>query len=605
MKDLNTSQITSVAYGTSITDMSIINIIKHKNKDAKLYSTLEDTNQLHKTGELEYEQRRIEQNSKSVIRKQEEVWPISKKYSDTSTLYRRSRLHLGLWSRIKRNSKGSLPKEIDFISNEQIEYADSLSIKSYTTANRSIRKCCLTVFTACAKMASRSLGCFENCKKYPYSCKSIPLSVKELSKPTHAGTDTMGRKNDPVVQKKVIQQLRSTFKKPTSYNFFFKNQSVIITKEMMNIFSLPELIFHRFQATYDKISQRCTEKSRIVWCIPYFIVALENIFFGKIIESTKLNAKRSRIAVFPIGLTNYEIGQKSVRTLRESFDILGNKNYKIYSLDFSKFDQTVPNWTKDLFFSLFKINIDMNQIEEKIYDYLRIYIKFTPFIYKDKLMYKEKGISSGLLITNLFDTWFQLTIHYFVCIVQELYPELVKVILSELTSFDKLDMDKERVRKEVLVSEPLVRVMGDDAILLCDTHTLALFQSVCKMLGMTVKVKHTCNHPNDDIFFLGRFWNKQNRPTQSEEYIALRIVYTKWYDQKKIPFSLEKLHLYRILSVCLPLIGGKQFLDKYLFDYEPYVEFKNSDEGFIYMKDFIEEQFKFYDRDHLFQVDSY
>lgn len=606
MIELNTNQIASVAYATGITDVSVINIIKRKNyNNVKLYPTLEDVNQLHKTGELEHEQRRIEQDSELVTRKQEEIWPKSKKYNDTSTLYRRSRLHMGLWTRINRNSKGSLPKEIDFITNEQIEYADSLSIKSYTTANRSIRKCCLAVFTACSKMASRSLGCFENCKKYPYSCKPISLSVKELSKPTHAGTDTLGRKNDPIVQRKVIRQVRDTFKKPKSYDFFFKNQSIVLTKEILNMFSLPELIFHRFQATYDSLTERCTEKSRIVWCVPYFIVAIENMFFGKIIESTKLKSKRSSVSVYPIGLTNYEIGQKSVRTLRNSFEILGNKHFKIYSLDFSKFDQSVPNWTKDLFFSLFRVNLDLNSIEEKIYNYLRIYIKYTPFVYKDQLLYKEKGISSGLLITNLFDTWWNLTIHYFVCIVQEVFPELVEVILSELSSFDKLKMDKERILREVIISDPLIRVMGDDAIILCDTQTLELLKSVCKMLNMSVKVKHVCNHPDDGIFFLGRYWNSSNRPYQTEEYMALRIVYTKWYDEKKIPFSIEKLHLYRMLSVCLPLIGGKQFLDKYLFDYEPYREFKNSTEGFIYMKDFIEEQFKFYERDDLFQVDSY
>lgn len=588
-----------------ITDSRLIEIIKSKNHIyAKLQSFEKIRNIRYKINAVAGG--RSPKRDKNASGQQKKIWETSKIYSDTSKLYRRNRCHLGLRTRIAGNSKGSLPKEINFLTSDEINAADRVSIESYLTPSRSIRKCCLTVFTSCAKLASRSLGCFKNCSKYSYSCKPIALSVKELSKNTHAGTDTLGRKDDIKVQSRVIKQIRDVFRKPKSYDFFYKSQSIIITNSLMNIFSLPELIFHRFQATYDDVKKICNEKSRIVWAVPYFIISIENIFFGSIIDSTKQNAVTSEVAIYPIGLTNYEIGQKSVKTLRNDFRIIGTKSgYKIYSLDFSKFDTNIPNWAKDIFFALHAQVITMQEQQTKIYDYLRLYFKYTPFIYKDELLYKERGISSGLLITNLFDTWWNLTIHYFVQMIKEVFPEVKDEIFSEKTSFDKLYLDKQRIRNDILITDPLVRVMGDDAILLCDEYTLELHRVICKMVGLTVKIKHVCNSPDDDIFFLGRYWNTNNRPFQTEEYMALRIVYTKWYDEKKIPFSLKDLHLYRMLSICLPLIGGKEFLDKYLFDYKPYRDFKTSQKGFIYMKEFIEEQFKFYSYEDAFDVDSY
>jgi hypothetical protein len=384
-----------------------------------------------------------------------------------------------------------------------------------------------------------------------------------------------------------------------------KNPSFLLDSGLDHLLNLPELIFHRFQAVYDDVSNICVEKSRLVWCVPYTVVSLENIFFGKLIDSTKSKSINSEEVLYPISLTNFQIGQRSVSTLRKKFRILGNKNFKIYSLDFKKFDSTVPNWTKDMFFSIMRACIDLTPKQNKVYDYLRFYVKHTPFVSKEGINFKNKGISSGLLITNLFDTWLNLTIFYFVDVVKLLYPEVIDDIYDHEIPFDRISMDKSKVKYGFIIREPFVRVMGDDSIYLCDEFSLELHRKICRLIGMDVTVKHVCHHPDDDIFFLGRFWNSSNRPFQTEEYMALRIVYTKWYDDKTIPFDLKDLHLFRMLSICLPLIGGKEFLDKYLFDYEPYIRFSKSDEGFIYIKEFIEDNFRFTEKTKAYDVDNY
>jgi hypothetical protein len=512
---------------------------------------------------------------------------------------------MGLWSRIRSNSDGSLPKEITSIEREQIESIDRNAIESYLTPSGSVRKCFITVFTACAKKSGASLGFFKDYSECPYSCQSTVLSVKELSKPTHAGTDTLGKKNDPKVQKRVIAQLKDILGKPTSKKIITKNLSQVLDEKVLSkLYSLPELIFHRFQAVYDSDLDSCTEKSRIVWCVPYVIVALERIFLGQLIDNVKIFSKQKSYTYYPIGLTNYEIGKRAVGTMRDLFYV-EPEGKKIYSLDFSKFDSTVPQWSKDVFFSLVKPLINMSSNEQKVFDYLRIYVKYTPFIYKDNVIIKQKGISSGLLITNLFDSWLNLTIHHFVRMIQVEYPELIIPIIEGKITPQNMEIDPERVKFDQISIHPVVRVMGDDTLILCDEATIALHNAVCKMLGMKVSIKHITERPDDDVFFLGRYWDINSRPFQTEEYIALRVVYTRWYDSKKIPFPIEKLHLYRVLSVCLPLLGGKEFLDKYLYDWEPYIEFSSSDDGFIFMKDYIEKEFQFVYKEKAFDVDNY
>jgi hypothetical protein len=426
-----------------------------------------------------------------------------------------------------------------------------------------------------------------------------------LSKNTHAGTDTLGKKNNLDVQKRVIRQVRDIFRKPSSHNIISKHPIVNIDSRLFNLFGLPELIFHRFQAIYDETLDICKEKSRIVWCVPYTIVALENIFFGELINSVKKYSLLSNEVVYPLGLTNYQIGQRSVGTLRNRFHSLGKKDYKIYSLDFSKYDSTIPNWAKDLFFSLCRQVLDLDKNQSQVYDYLRVYVKHTPFVFGDEVKFKKKGISSGLLITNVFDTWWNLTIHYFVHLLYDVYPECIDDIYDREITFDKLYMDKSKVKYELLINNPIVRVMGDDTIILCSPFELELHKKICTLLGMKVTVKHVTHDPFDPIFFLGRYWNYNNRPYQSEEYMSLRIVYTKYYNEEKIPFSKKDIHLNRMLSICLPLIGGKEFLDKYLFDYKPYQRFKTSKKGFIYIKEFIEDNFRFVDYSKAFDVDNY
>lgn len=602
------NSIASTAYRTSITDGRFLKLYIERKRypnvktlPSRLRKKLE--NESHSSsGE------RLSKRASNDCRKAESIWKGSIPYHDTSRMYRRNRCHMGLWSRIKRNSNQSLPREIRFAEPNEIIAEDRVQITSYTTPSRGCRKCCVAVFSKCALLAATDFGCFENSQKRPYRVKPISLSVKELSKNTNAGTDTLGRKDDPDVQNVVIQQLRDLFRRPTSFKLFDKNYSYAVSDKLFRMFDLPELIFHRFQATYDRVTGICKEKSRIVWCVPYTIVALENLFFGKIIESCKDRMRSINEVVYPTGLTNYQIGQRSVGTLRSKYANLyyhGAKDMMIVSIDISKFDSSMVNWFKDIFFAMFEPAIHFVGSSKKVYDYLRLYVKFTPFVYEGKVLHKLRGISSGLLITNFIDSLWNYTTYQFQNLIELYYPEYEQMLFEGKFDVEKTYIDPSRVIDKVVLVRPTVRVFGDDSIFLCTQRQLTVYTNICKMLGMTVKVKHCCNHPEDPIFFLGRYWNNQNRPFQTDEYLALRIVYTKWYNEKDLPFSIKKLHLYRMLSICLPFVNGKEFLDKYLYDYPGYQEFINSGEGYVFCKEYITDQYQYYEGYKVYDVDSY
>jgi len=554
--------------------------------------------------------RRNVQEFENDTRKTGAVWKQKKKHIDTSGRYSMPRPNMDLWSRIHRNSSGTLPRQIDSLGSEQIKSQDRNTVESYVTSSRGIRKCCLTVLVACAKSAAYSIGCFEGLKKRSYRIRPISLSVKELSKSTAAGADTYGKKNDKNVQNRVIAQINDLFNNPTLRKAIGLNPEIHIDDSIgERLYLLPETIFHRFQAMFDEDKLVCNVKSRIVWCVPYLIVALENMFFGDILQSVKEAMLKKNVCIYPIGLRNYEIGQNCIGTLRNTYSIVGNKTgFRIYSLDFSKFDINIPQFVKDIFFALLGAVIDFESVNfaDKIYYYLRVYVKYTPFIYDGAIWFKQRGISSGLFITNLFDTFWNLTLHIFTNVIDELYPDVKQQVLVREGTFDKIFMDKNYINTiEQNGYVPFVRVMGDDSIILCREETFILFRAVCRAFGMTVTIKHVCKSPDDPIFFLGRYWDRNNLPYQTEGYIALHIVYTRWYEKKVLPFHLRDLHLNRMLSICLPLKGGKEFLDKYLFDYEPYSDFLKSEKGFTYMKDFIENTFQYISREKAFVVQNY
>jgi hypothetical protein len=373
------------------------------------------------------------------------------------------------------------------------------------------------------------------------------------------------------------------------FNAFTSGLTVSEKGLTQSLFELPQMLFRRFQIGFNE-DNSLKIKPRVVWCIPHLVVSIEAYFMWNILQQMKERSVSDSNYPYNIGQTNRQISQ-SISSLRKN--CLNVESNSIFSLDYSKYDRTIPNWFFDIFFAIVEDRLDLSVHEKIIFDNLRLYIKYTPMIFDDRLVFKSRGISSGLFITNLLDTVFNLTL-----------IKLTEIFFSEFPEyFDKVRFTKRMLFNERIDHKPVAnvlsffsfttRVLGDDGIVYWNSDKLHFLQRLCFFLGMTLSIKNITKDPhNGDIFYLGRYWDSNNIPDQTDLYMAGHIVLrTKWYNKDDIDFSIDDLDAMRILSICLPLKSGKLFINKYLKDYEPLNNFLNQKKDFVLLKDWPHDEY--------------
>jgi hypothetical protein len=508
-----------------------------------------------------------------------------------------------LWSEINRSNPNSLPKRIITPDRSSVESKDLSTLESYSGSNRRIRRRILPFLTKSGIIAATDIWNYDVNKTAFRKPLSVSDSVESLIKPTNAGAPTMRKKNANSVVRETILSMRNLLRSPIGIKFITSNVSkryFHVSNSLEALYQLPEVIFHRFQPALTPGSKVVENKSRVVWCVPFIIVAFENYFLGNVIHRAILKSQTDNISIYPTGLNNLSIGRKSVNSLRNKFlsleksSFLSNSKRSIYSLDFSKFDSTIDNIFKDIFFCLIRKELILTSNESKIFDYLRTYIKYSPYIYKGEFRIKNKGISSGLLITNLFDSFVNLMLIYMTDQLCQKYFDIAvglidsQINLLDVTSLCEDDLPIPDFRRSCS------RILGDDALVVWSSFELLVHELICKTLGLNVTIKHKTDSSFNDIFFLGRYWKPDGLPYQSELYMSSHIVIrTKRYDLNLLPFDVEKLDLFRVLSICLPLGNGKSYLDKTFKDWKPYKEFLTEGSGFNYLKDFPDSEYAF------------
>lgn len=452
----------------------------------------------------------------------------------------------------------------------EVENQDRICWQSYTVRSRHLHASKRYKIARAGIQSARELSIISDSYGRENTFKGrIEECVMAMSKNTNSGYPFFKRKND----KKCIDDTISWMNNITensNYYSVFKNPIILN----------PSTIFHRVQPSVDNENKTAEIKIRQVWGEPQRIVCLEYYFFGNIVKRVFTNIKNSIQPIYSTGLSNYEISQKIISKFR--IKLLNNELNQVYSIDYSKYDRTIPTEAIDLFFAICSESLKLEENEYKLFNILRLYLKHTPFIYKDRLHFKMKGISSGSYITNLFDTWWNITLF----ILASSIRESKNLDVNNLENDDFFD----NIFHELRINDNICRNLstcGDDALVYCDSLLISIHRIICLNIGMNVSVKNVTYDYNDDIFFLGRFWNEFNEPFQSELYMITHIILrTKWYDKHSVDFDISsELTLNRILSICLPLSNGKTFLDKYFYDYIPYYEFINSNKDFTLLKE--------------------
>lgn len=338
------------------------------------------------------------------------------------------------------------------------------------------------------------------------------------------------------------------------------------------ISSFCQVIFHRTQPSV-KDEEFKEVKLRQVWCVPYFIICIERMFFDSIVKRSLEFGAIFGSPVYCSGLNNTELGNSLFR-LREKVKILKlSKGYNIYQLDFKKFDSTVDVLFYDLFFDSISELICLSDEDRLLFNLLRQYNKSSTFTYKGLPFNKQRGISSGSFLTNYFGSVVNLCL--LICakaITEVLTPELNQLYFSgayDQFTFPEL-MLKYNIKIENFLNfncEDDILVCGDDGLWISGLIQNNVLKHICKSLGMTVLFSEPYGFDCDSIYFLGRYWDKLNRPYQPKMWYCSHMLFcSKIYDfefegwDDSMHFAVD-----RVLSIAYPYVNGLTMIEELFF----------------------------------------
>lgn len=456
----------------------------------------------------------------------------------------------------------------------EVTKSDSECISRYTTNSRRLSSDQITRFGLAAINASKILGIISTDKSKKFKLlkndRNVRSSVISTAKSTNSGFPYFKKKNDS----KCISDTEFWLNK------FLSNPS-IHTLYKNSVFENPTSLFHRVQPSMEDDGS-ASGKIRQVWCVPQRIIALEHYFFSEILQNVCQKNCSGTSSIYTSGLTDHEISKKVVQRLRNL--ISQEDNESLFSLDYSKYDQNIPNFAIDLFYSIIKDQLELTEKEEKCFEYLRCYTRNTPLCDGNNLYVKVKGIMSGTFITNLFDTWFNLMLWILAEDIKATNPEFSE---EDFEHVDLLKLFSPLNSKYRYINHKNLGICGDDVIIYTSIFNVIIHRRICASLGMKITVGGEYKDRNDNVYFLGRFWNSDNEPFQTEKYIITHICFrTKFYSKSLLDFDIsEELSVNRILSICCPLVNGFDFLKKYFFNFEPIIKFLNSNKDFTLLKE--------------------
>jgi hypothetical protein len=454
--------------------------------------------------------------------------------------------------RIKSTNPSSVPSLFKIPTKRDVEKEDLHALNRFSSRSRTCGRFAWTDLCRSAITASEQMGILSDSDAPAYNTISVTEAVTTTAKPTNSGFPLFVKKNKPEAITDTVTWLDLFVTNPTLYG----------------IFRNPCAIMHRFQPKdVDSNSRKqLLIKTRQVWCSPQRIIALEQYFFHDIIENVKEKSRNSSNPIYITGLRNKAISQRAILPLRNY--LYGGRGSSVYSLDFSKYDSTLPDFLFDIFFSIIEQVIDFKTPEDKkAFQLLRAYSKYSPYIYDDQLFIKQKGIGSGSLLTNLFDSWCNILLWDVATHIstkdESCFRDLIFNNADYLNMEQLSNMSYDEENRFPAPSLKHLKVCGDDTVIYCNSQMIDLHRSICNSLGMSISVGNQCSNVDDDIFFLGRYWDAGNRPFNSDLYITSHIIFrSSYYTQEAVPFIISKnnIEFQRIFSICAALSNGWSYM---------------------------------------------
>jgi len=426
---------------------------------------------------------------------------------------------------IEERTKKEFPSDLYFTIDE-VRQQDRILIDKFSTSNFDFSKLNLDLLIKASIKATQELGI---CDK-----KHVPISVKESAESfpnnTSSGFPIFKRKDNFTSREDAISWTKKQLEKGNLKEFL----------------SQPTAVFHRFQYKAKIIGEKTelSKKIRPVWGVSYRILTFEGMFFRSIVDSVTESQLRLSNPISPTGRTKKQISDSVIKNLR---------TYKsnIVSVDYSLFDSYVPSFMWSLFYSNVEQCIEFRGYNSNSLDNLMVFHCFTPYCWNSTILkFQRRGVPSGCLITNLFDTWVN------------------RVIIN----YAFLEYNK---NSEVYPNSRAC-CLGDDLIFVEQDITYSHFLNVTKRFGMVLQIEKSSIYKyNEPLTFIGYNWDIEDRPTQSIEwYIAHLCMPSRFF--RNYPFPVSVLQTYRGISICMSLFGGMNMFE-YLVGWADtvYIELKH------------------------------
>jgi hypothetical protein len=241
-------------------------------------------------------------------------------------------------------------------------------------------------------------------------------------------------------------------------------------------------------------------KTRLVWMAPLPTTIVGTRYSKRVME----NLSRKRPFIW--GLRGHERGAL--------ISEIETRYRYVYSMDFSKFDSTVPARMIDDAFRVARTHLDLDDRELDVWRrYVNDFIHSRIIAPDGNVYQKHKGVPSGSAFTSIIDSIVNLI--------------LVSYMWEKLTGHS-LPHDR-------------VLVMGDDIIVGSNARlTKAQLASAASDLGFVMSVEKTTiidtsNEPNgygDRTHFVGYWWH-HSHPNRPEKELLQRMVYPERHRRRE------------------------------------------------------------------------
>jgi len=277
-------------------------------------------------------------------------------------------------------------------------------------------------------------------------------------------------------------------------------------------------------------------KIRQIWGVPYIIVLLEKMYFDKFIKSFSDNMS----SFYTSGLTRVEISNK-IKILRNK---ASDEGRVIMCGDIKGCDKSVPSCFFQMLSYMLKMSVNYDSHQCAMIDMILKYLCFTPYLDGNgNLKHTHGSTVSGSLITSMFNTF---------------------VLYTSLCYIYKVRYNRFPLDGELLVQ-------GDDFVMLVnDIKESEMIKLQLKNFNLRLNLTETSiSTCFDNIDFLGFFWNINNEPDQTDNWIIAKTVFPERYVKLAGPDRV----ISRYISLIFQL-SRYYTLFKLFFNYDRYAKRK-------------------------------